>query len=99
MKAILWCIKRKIAQKSADTVVMTYSEAKRIKTPLLLRLLGLELLEVIFIHKNLTHNVIGKRLFIRRKKERLHLHKPISTWRVQGDDLEKAPMVLWERND
>lgn len=78
---------------------MMYDSVEFVKTPLLLRLCGLEMLEVRFTNTDNPHNFKGKRLFIRRKQEKLHLHEKIAAWRVQGDDHKKSPMVLWERID
>lgn len=99
MKSIYWCIRRKIAEKDFDVVLMMYDAVKFVQTPLLLRLMGLEMLEVRFTNTDNPHNFNGKRLFIRKKQEKLHLHEKIATWRVYGDDLKKSPMVLWEKID
>lgn len=96
MRAIYWLIRHKIAQNTADNMMLAIDEMSPIRTPLLLRVLNLELMEVKCTNPdNNPFTFVGVRWLIKRRNQTFDKNQ-IYTWRIQGTDKNKStPMVLW----
>ena len=99
IRSLWWLVRRKIAIRNHDTCMVTADKVTQIYTPFLLRILGLELLKV--QNTNPTNKIFTctePRLLIRKINKEYNMNKPVHVWRIQGDDITRKPMVLWERS-
>ena len=71
------------------------------RTPWLLQLFGLEMLEVKHTNpENNPHSFTGARWLIRKKSKIYDMSKPMQVWRIRGDDMNSnKPLIMWERTE
>jgi CO dehydrogenase/acetyl-CoA synthase gamma subunit (corrinoid Fe-S protein) len=98
LNGLFWILRRKIAEKTLDSLFVKIDEIQNVKTPLILRILKFKVVEI----KNTSQNHMsfnGARwLIIRRDYDSLLVGSEMHVWRICGDDTNSAkPMVLWAR--
>lgn len=96
-----WILRRKIAERTSDNMIVRFNEMRTMRTPWLLQLFGLELLEVKYTNpENNPHSFTGARWLIRKKSQIYDMSKPMHVWRIRGGDMNpKAPLIMWERTE
>ena len=98
---VWWLLRRKIAEQTSDNMVVRFNEMRTMRTPWLLQLFGLEMLEVKHTNpENNPHSFTGARWLIRKKSKIYDMSKPMQVWRIRGDDMNSnKPLIMWERTE